>query len=98
VEPGRGIGRDIAADENVERQIDAFIQKRHSDRVRDEGERAVEKIWRASERREEERRRQEEHVGRIGVLEHLHGVYARRAEEISEILTGMTSERKDEHS
>jgi hypothetical protein len=35
VEPGQGIGRTVAAGESAERQIDAFIQKRHNNCVRD---------------------------------------------------------------
>ena len=41
-EPGRFISRDIARGEAVEHELDAFIQKRHDQRIKAEGERAIE--------------------------------------------------------
>ncbi|MBA2712516.1 MAG: hypothetical protein H0U55_03050 [Rubrobacteraceae bacterium] len=58
-QPGRAIGRDIARGESVEHEIDQFIQKRHADRVRDEGGRAEEEAWAANCRRHTEARRAE---------------------------------------
>ena len=50
---------DIAQGEKVEGELDTFIERRHEQRVRDEGERAELEAWRASERRKEARRREE---------------------------------------
>jgi len=88
LEPGRGIGRNLVAGERAEHQIDAFIEKRHNDRVASEGERLVEEAWKASERREEVRRRTEQEHARLAWAKHLRGVYARRKEEY-ERLVGM---------
>ena len=63
------------------KELDGFISRRHDQRVRSEGERAVEESWRESERREEARRAEEEHAGRIGVFRHLQRVYAARSRE-----------------
>jgi hypothetical protein len=57
-QPGRGIGRDIGRGEAVERDLDAFIEKRHEQRVRTEGERQAEEAWTESVRTYEEKRRQ----------------------------------------
>jgi hypothetical protein len=40
--PGRFVGRNIAAGESAERELDRFISHRHEQRVASEGERAVE--------------------------------------------------------
>jgi hypothetical protein len=48
--PGAALPRDIAAGEHVEHEIDAFISRRHRDRVATEGERQAEEHWKASER------------------------------------------------
>jgi len=72
--PGAALPRDIAAGEQVEKELDGFISRRHDQRVRSEGKRAVEESWRASECREEARRAEEEHAGRIGVFRHLQRV------------------------
>ena len=79
--PGAALSRDISAGEQVEKELDGFISRRHDQRVRSEGERAVEESWRESERREEARRAEEEHAGRIGVFRHLQRVYAARSRE-----------------
>jgi hypothetical protein len=55
-QPGRGIGRDIGR--AVERELDAFISRRHEQRVKTEGERQIEEAWRESVRAYEEKRRQ----------------------------------------
>ncbi len=46
----QGTGREIAAGERVEAELDVFVSKRHDRRVTDEGERAVEELWQVSER------------------------------------------------
>ncbi len=55
----QGIGREIAAGERVEDELDAFISRRHDRRVTDEGERPTEAEWMESERRHDVRRRAE---------------------------------------
>ena len=49
-EPGRPIGRDIAAGEAVEHELDAFIYRRHEQRRKSEPEREAEAAWVAAER------------------------------------------------
>ncbi len=55
----QGTGREIAKGEAVEHELDAFISKRHDRRVKDEGERQVEEMWKARSRLEAARRRRE---------------------------------------
>jgi len=50
-DPERGIGRDISSGEHVEADLDNFITRRHVARIRDEGERQEEELWKQSERR-----------------------------------------------
>ena len=57
--PGRAIGRDIAAGEAVEHELDAFISRCHEHRRMSEPEREAEAAWKASERRQEAHRRRE---------------------------------------
>jgi hypothetical protein len=59
-QPGRAIGRDIGRGEAVEHELDAFISKRHEQRLKSEGERQEEEAWRQSVR-VYNRRRQEEY-------------------------------------
>ncbi len=58
-EPGRFVSRDIARGEAVEHELDAFVSKRHDQRVASEGERAVEEVWVDAERRQAAHRREE---------------------------------------
>ncbi len=67
-----GIGREIAAGERVEAELDAFVSKRHQRRVSGEGERAVEELWQVSERLHDADRRAENraawmafHIGQV---------------------------------
>jgi hypothetical protein len=57
-QPGRGIGRDIGRGEAVEHELDAFISKRHEQRVKTEGERQAEEAWRESVAAYNDKRRQ----------------------------------------
>jgi hypothetical protein len=57
-QPGRGIGRDIGRGEAVERELDAFISKRHEQRVQAEGEHLAFEMWQESECKYAERRRE----------------------------------------
>lgn len=58
-DPGRGIGRDLAPGEHTETGIDNLISRRHDARIRDEGERQEEELWRESERRHIAAKREE---------------------------------------
>jgi len=83
-EPGRFISRDITHSEQIEKELDTFISKRHDQRVAAEGGRPAEAAWRESERRVAARRRLEESLGRLewankpsrGVREAHRGIYA----------------------
>jgi len=65
----------------VEAELNSFITKRHNDRAKTEGARALEDFWKTSERRQEALRRVEEDRTRLEMHRHLDGVYARRSEE-----------------
>ena len=54
----RNLGSPTAPGEAVEREVDAFISKRHEQRVRAEGERLALEMWQESERKYAERRRE----------------------------------------
>jgi len=77
----RNIGSPTAPGERAEHDIDAFIGSRHNRRVKNEGERAIEELWRASEKRQEARRAEEERVGLVAFYRHLQNVYTNRAAE-----------------
>jgi hypothetical protein len=75
---GAALSREIG---RADKDIDAFIAKRHKRRVAEEGERAVEAVWRAAERREEAKRLAEWKEGRLAICEHLQNVYTKLADE-----------------
>jgi hypothetical protein len=50
---------DITHSEHVEKELDLLISRRHDKRVKDEGERLEEELWRESERRHAEHRREQ---------------------------------------
>ena len=54
----RGIGREIGRGEAVDRELTAFIEKRHEQHIKTEGERQEEEARRESVRAYEEKRRQ----------------------------------------
>jgi hypothetical protein len=80
-QPGRGIGRDIGRGEVVEHELDAFISKRHEQRVKSEGERQLEEAWRESERRAEARRREENRGSWLSWYRRLERGYLERSTE-----------------
>ena len=80
-QPGRGIGCDIGRGEAVEYEIDAFISKRHEQRVKSGGERQLEEAWRESERREKLRRREENRGGWLSWYRRLECGYLERTAE-----------------
>jgi hypothetical protein len=84
-QPGRGIGRDIGRGEAVEHELDAFISKRHRERVKSEGERQLEEAWRESARRAEARRREEM---RAAWCEHHQGQAARLRAVLEGLIAG----------
>jgi hypothetical protein len=54
---GQVLSRDLAQGEQVDGSIDAFIEKRHQERVKDEGDRRQEELWKESSRRHAEKQR-----------------------------------------
>jgi hypothetical protein len=88
-EPGRFISRDITHSEQIEKELDTFISKRHDQRVAAEGGRPAEAAWRESERRVAARRRLEESLGRLEWANNLRGVYAKRTEEYMRLIETM---------
>jgi hypothetical protein len=54
----RNLGSPTAPGEAVERELGAFISKRHEQRVQAEGERLALEMWQESERKYAERRRE----------------------------------------
>jgi hypothetical protein len=48
---GKALNRDIRSIEQVDGELDAFIERRHRQRVREEGEREIEAAWEESTRR-----------------------------------------------
>lgn len=79
-EPGRAIGRDVAAGEAVEHELDAFISRRHDQRRKSEPEREAEAAWAAAEKRQEALRRVEADRGRLEWHRHLAGIHRGRME------------------
>lgn len=55
----QGTGREIATGEAVEKELDAFLSRRHERRATAEGGRPEEEAWVASERAHSARRRAE---------------------------------------
>ena len=96
-EPGRPIGRDIAAGEAVEHELDAFISRRHEQRRKSEPEHEAEALWKAFERRQEALRRQENAAAWHGWHVHRAQLYARLSAEheaAAEELMEETNERR----
>ena len=81
MEPGQGIGRDIGSGEAVEHELDAFISRRHEQRLKSEPEREAEAAWKASERRQEAPRRRENAAGWYGWHMHRAALYGRLSRE-----------------
>jgi hypothetical protein len=88
-QPGRAIGRDISRGEATEKEIDAFISKRHRDRVATERERLAEETWAASERAYFARRDEER---RLELLSYHEG----QAERLSGVLGALVSHHEAE--
>jgi hypothetical protein len=81
----RNLGGPTAPGEAVERELDAFISKRHERGVQDEGEHLALEMWRESERRHAERRREEM---RAAWCEHHQGQAARLRTVLEELIAG----------
>jgi hypothetical protein len=56
---GQVLSRDIASGAQVDGELDAFIERRHKERVKEEGERRLEEEWKESERRHAQTQRQQ---------------------------------------
>jgi hypothetical protein len=80
-ELGAAIGRDIAAGEAVEHELDAFISRWHEQRLKSAPEREAEAVWKASERRQEAARRRENHARWYGWHMHRAELYGRLSRE-----------------
>jgi hypothetical protein len=57
--PGAALSRNIASGERAEADLDAFISRRHNQRVGSEGERRQEELWQESAWRHEAAKRAE---------------------------------------
>lgn len=81
---------DVARGEMVEKEIDAFISKRHNDRIATEGERQAEEMWSVSERAYFARRDEEQ------CLERLLAYHEGQAERLSGVLHALVSHHQAE--
>ena len=96
-EPGWAVGRDVSRGEAVEHELDAFISKRHAQRVKTEGERLEEALWVETSRREEARRREQMDRDRLVWHRHLVGVHVGRMKYHSGIVNALEGgEKTDE--
>jgi hypothetical protein len=94
----QGIGREIAAGEAVEHELDAFISRRHEQRRKSEPERELEAVWKASERVQEAARRRENRAGWYGWHMHRAELYGRLSREHAAAAEGLTEETDDRRS
>ncbi len=94
--PGRAIGREMAAGDRADAEVDAFISRRHDRRATGEGERPAEEAWMESERREAARRRAENRVGWYSWHMHRAELYGRLSAEHAATAEGLleTDERR----
>ena len=79
--PGRAIGRGVAAGEAVEHELDAFKSRRYEQRLKSEAEREAEAAWRASEKLQEAARRRGNRVGWYSWHAHRAELYGRLSRE-----------------
>ena len=89
MEPGLGMGREIAAGEAVEKELDSFISRRDAQRRRTEGDRAEEEEWMKSERRHDAHRRAENRAGWYSWHAHRAEFYARLSAEHAATAEGL---------
>ncbi len=82
------IERDISRSERAEADLDAFISKRHEQKVKMEGERLEEAVWVETSRREEM------DLDRLDWHRHLVGVHAERMKYHSGIVNALESREK----
>jgi hypothetical protein len=91
---GQVLSRDITQGEQIDGDLDRLIERRHAQRVKAEGERAQEEMWKESERKHAEKQRQQSryewhlhHQGQAErlrrTLEDLIAHHEQRAEELS---------------
>ena len=72
---------DIARSEQVERELDAMVRRRHDRRVVKEGERPAEEAWAESERRHAAQRREENRIAWCDYFGRIAASLRARAEE-----------------
>ncbi len=88
-EPGRFVSRDIARGEAVEHELDAFVSKRHDQRLQTEPERAIEEVWMNAERRMAAHRREANRLSHCEHHERLAVTYRQMAEHHAGLAQGM---------
>ena len=97
VGPGRTIGREIASGDTADKELNRFIERRHEQREKSEGEAETEALWTAASRLHEARRRREARAGWYGWHVHQAELYAHLSAEheaAAEGLMGETDERR----
>jgi hypothetical protein len=87
----RNLGSPVAPGEQVEHEINQFIEKRHTQRVKHEGEREEEEAWKESVRRYKAASQAETHLDRY----HFH---AGQAERLRACLTALVEHHEREAS
>ena len=95
-EPGRAIGREIAPGDAADKELNRFIERRHEQRERSEGEAETEALWKAASRLQEARRRCEVRAGWYSWHAHRAELYARLSAEHAATAEGLleTDERR----
>jgi len=83
---GEALSRDIAKGEETERELDLFIARAESKRIKEEGERPEEMAWKESVRRYNARLEAEAEHSRLAWAKHLRGVYQARMDEYDRIV------------
>jgi hypothetical protein len=91
-EPGQAIGRDIANGDKADSQLDAFISRRHEQRLKSEPEREAEAAWVAAEKLQEAARRRENRAGWYGWHMHRVELHARLSAEHAATAEGLMEE------
>ena len=88
----REIGREIAAGERAEAELDSFISRRHEQRRKSESECELEAAWAAAEKREAARRRKENRAAWYSWHAHRAELFARLSAEHGAAAEGLLGE------
>ena len=93
VGPGQAIGREIATGDAADKELNRFVERRHEQREKSEGEAAeTEALWTAASRLHEARRRREARAGWYGWHVHRAELYARLSAEHEAAAEGLMEE------